>query len=703
MNGAATATLTEPVTTALVGLDPDHLADLRRSGLTDATIKAAGLYSARPGDLPRLCGRPIPDGTSGLAFPYSEDFRRVKLFPPLPDADGKAIKYLQPVGSPVRAYIPSDVRPRLDDPSGRLFVTEGEKKALALTQGGFPCIGLGGVWNFRTKELPDDAMIPDLEAVPWSARIVYLVPDADAWTNENVLKAVYRLARLLEARGATILIVKLPSLDGHKTGVDDFLVAKGGQSFRRLVEKAVNLGYPAFKPWREQEKAKARQSEKASGPLPLELADRRIHPASHLDPADGFAAVGILDGKTWRTITSNRGDYPTEAILDALTVPPVNYLALGCRWRPEDRDRFIRGDDPPLSWAKTVAALLGLFRDYLEFDATPPYVVLALWSLLTYLFPALPSFPRLNLHGEKGSGKSKGLRMVAAVAHNGLYRTAPRPAGLFRLIEVLRPTLCLDEIEHLDRDDRGDINAILNAGYQQGGAVDRCVGDEHTVTPFNVYAPIALAGIKGLNAVLSDRCVTLILQPGQDRTRVNRDIDLTRLDPRVHEIRDACYRLALTRWTEARDAWEQLDLPEWLNGRSRELWGPLLALAALVVAEDPRLDLRPALLALARPDAEDRAELPEVATAILTALEDKMDGADSTVIQPGDLADALKTALGYPVTPTVIGLRLKALGFTRDRSRKGGSFYRVTTDGIQAIRDRRKLCDDAGGVYPPAT
>ncbi len=693
-------------TATLPGLHPAHLEDLGRSGLTEATIRAAGLHSARPQDLSRLCGRSIPEGTSGLVFPYAEGFSRVKMFPPLRDGDGREVKYLQPPGSSVHAYIPPGVPEILTDASRSIFISEGEKKALKLTQDGFPAIGLGGVWSFRTKALPDDALIPDLEAVPWAERVVYLVPDSDGWGNEQIACAVYRFARLLEGRGATVLIVKLPKLDGqNKSGADDFLVSKGPAAFRRLVEKAVTLGHPAFKPFRERQKSKARQAEKATGPLPSELAGRRIHPALHFDP-DGFAAVGILDGATWRTITSDRHDYPTESISEALMVPPVKYPALGERWRAEDRTRFLAGEAPPPSWARTVAALLALFRDLLEFDSDPPYAVLALWSLGTYFHQALPSFPRLNHHGEKGSGKSKTLRLVAGVAHNGIYRMAPRPAGLFRLIQALRPTPCLDEIEHLDREDRGDITAILNAGYQAGGAVDRCVGDQHLVTPFLVYAPIAVAGIKGLNAVLSDRCVTLILQPGQDRARVNRDVDPNRPDPRIHEIRDACYRLCLTRWTELRAAWERLALPGWLNGRSRELWAPLLALADLVAAEDQRLDLRPALLALARPDAEDRAELPEVAAAILAALEEKLHGVDSLVIRPGELVDDLKKALGYDLTPTVIGLRLKALGFTRDRGRKGGSWYPVTVDAIQTIRDRRRLVDDVEdveGSYPPAT
>ena len=685
----------------LPALHPAHLEDLRKSGLSDATVTAARLYSARPQDLPRLCGRPIPDGTTGLVFEYDAAFSRVKLFPPLLDGGGREVKYLQPAGSPVGAYVPPGVSEILADPTRSLCIAEGEKKALKLTQEGFPAIALGGVWSFREKELPQDGLISDLEAVPWAGRIVYLDPDSDAWTNEQVLLAVYRLDRILEARGATVLIVKVPTLPGvAKTGADDFLVAKGPGAFRRLVEKAVTLGHPAFKPFREQEKAKVRQGAKP-GPLPPELVGRRIHPALYFDPADGFAGVGILVGGTWRTVTSGGTEYPTEALTEILTPAAAAYPALGERWTAQHRTAYVNGETPKPSWAEAVATALAVFQEYLEFDEDSSYAVCALWTLGTYIYPALPSFPRLNLHGEKGSGKSKTLKLIAALAHNGLWRTAPRAAGLFRLIEALRPTLCLDELEHLDREDRGDIAAILNAGYQAGGAVDRCDPVTFNPRPFEVYGPVAVAGIKGLNAVLSDRCITLVMQPGRDRRRINRDVDLCNPDPRIPVVRDLCYRLALTQWREVNAAWGRLDLPAWLNGRSRELWAPLLALADLVVSETPRLDLRPALLTLARPDAEERADLPELAEAILTALEEKLAGGDGITIQPGELTPDLKTALGYEVTPTVVGLRLKGLGFKRERQRKGGSFYTIAAETIQEIRDRRRLVEEPTPGDPP--
>ena len=94
--------------TTMLSLHPDHLADLRQSGLTDETIQALGLYSARPGDISRLVGFDPPGVESALVFPYlgEDGFCRVKVFPPYKDKNGHTVKYLQKPGSGVRLYIP---------------------------------------------------------------------------------------------------------------------------------------------------------------------------------------------------------------------------------------------------------------------------------------------------------------------------------------------------------------------------------------------------------------------------------------------------------------------------------------------------------------------------------------------------------------------------------------------------------------------
>ena len=138
-------------TTTLPPLHPDHLADLRRSGLSDETIVTLGIYSARPQDIPQLIGWNPSEVTSALVLPYpgEDGFYRVKVFPSFTKRDGHTVKYLQRPGTGVQLYNPPLAAKVLKDPSKPLGWTEGEKKAAKACQEGVPCIGLGGLWNFN--------------------------------------------------------------------------------------------------------------------------------------------------------------------------------------------------------------------------------------------------------------------------------------------------------------------------------------------------------------------------------------------------------------------------------------------------------------------------------------------------------------------------------------------------------------------------
>jgi hypothetical protein len=676
-----------------LSLHPEHAADLRKSGLSNATIHAAGIYSASPGDLPRLCGRPVPDGTTGLVFPYADDFARVKLFPPMLNGDGRPMKYLQPTGSPVRAYIPSPVRSVLADSRRSLCVTEGEKKALALRQAGWPCIGLGGIWNFRATNTPEGELIPDLAAVVWRERVVYLVPDSDAWSNDNVLLAAFRLGRILERHGAAVHVVKLPAgVGGSKMGADDFLVAKGEAAFRRIAEKALKLGHRAFKPFREREKAKARSAE-APGPLPVELEGRRIHPALHFDPADGFATMGIVtvgaDGsEVVEVVTSSRNRYPAEAIRPALSTKPLPYADLVNRWSAEDVERFLSGKDSPPRFADLVARIIDRLDALMEFRWDAEAVTLAVWAAATYFYKAFLAFPRLDLRGERGSGKSKALSILTATAFNGLLVTVPTPAILFRLAESISPTFTLDESEGLDSDQKEMLLAIFNMGYKAGGRVPRCEGDKTiTIKSWSVFCPLAFGGIKGLNRTTEDRAITLPLVRGKDPGKINAEVDPT--DPHFAAIRDLGYRLALLRWQEVATTARTLPLPGWLMARERELWKPLFVVAHLADREG-NLGLVDDLLRMAREQGEERAGLSDEAAALVAILTEKLAGADSLAILPGDLCEDLQAALKWKESPTPgrVGRLLKGLGFPSAPRAAGGKRRLVTAEALADLRKR---------------
>ena len=197
-------------------LHPDHLADLRASGLTDETIRTVAVYSLRPCDMAHFFNlrRGVPkEIETALCFPYQgKEFARIKLFPSL----GK-MKYAQPPRTGTRLYMPFTISP------GHLVVTEGEKKTLAANQAGFNAAGIGGLWNW----LSDGEPISELDAVVWDNREVTIIPDSDAFQRVDLLRAVFALGRELQSRGANVLIARIPQDTATKVGLDDFLVAGG--------------------------------------------------------------------------------------------------------------------------------------------------------------------------------------------------------------------------------------------------------------------------------------------------------------------------------------------------------------------------------------------------------------------------------------------------------------------------------------------
>jgi len=239
-------------------LHPDHAADLRKSGLTHETIAAMGVYSVPPTDIPHLLGWNPPQVQSALAFPYpgTGGFVRLKVFPPYQDKRSHRVKYLQPKKTPTHLYILPAVEAILTNPAAPLAVAEGEKKAAAMMQAGVMAVGVGGIWAWT--EAKTHALVPELDRITWVEREVALYFDSDIWHRPELLNAVYALGKELEERGARMGVAIIEQPNGtEKTGIDDFLVAKGSEALSGL--KRIPLTHAAFtrsKSWWKKWKAR---------------------------------------------------------------------------------------------------------------------------------------------------------------------------------------------------------------------------------------------------------------------------------------------------------------------------------------------------------------------------------------------------------------------------------------------------------------
>lgn len=224
-------------------LFPSHLADLRRSGLTDETIAASGIYSEhdRRKMASMLNWKDYSQALGpGMVIPYfSADgtrvLCRVKLERPRIRA-AKPLKYLTPTGTTSRIYFPPGVYAKLAT-AVEVIITEGEKTTLRAVQDGFCAVGLPGVDNWHGRK--STALHSDFECITWAGRTVFIIFDSDSATNGNVSRNVVLLAAALKSRGANIKVVNLPAgPNGEKVGLDDYLVAHGAGALRRLMDTA---------------------------------------------------------------------------------------------------------------------------------------------------------------------------------------------------------------------------------------------------------------------------------------------------------------------------------------------------------------------------------------------------------------------------------------------------------------------------------
>jgi len=186
-----------------------------------------------------LTGYQVP----GYKIPYFDvdgkplkDFYRVKfLVPPRNEKQ----KYWQPPETPPHLYFPPTAavkwREIANDPNIPLFITEGEKKAACATAHDIPCIGLGGVWSFKSKKTLKP-ILDDFKEIKWEGRTVIIVFDNDIVSKPEVMMAMRELSSRLRDMGVAKVLMKLlpQEEDGAKLGLDDFIKLYGVKAFHDL-------------------------------------------------------------------------------------------------------------------------------------------------------------------------------------------------------------------------------------------------------------------------------------------------------------------------------------------------------------------------------------------------------------------------------------------------------------------------------------
>jgi putative DNA primase/helicase len=272
--------------------------------------------------------------------------------------------------------------------------------------------------------------------------------------------------------------------------------------------------------------------------------------------------------------------------------------------------------DEPVDLAETLDGIEREMRRYIV-ASKHHFATVPLWIVHTHLVHhervRLHRTPRLAIQGKTpGSGKTTVLELVGALVPKPRPQSSLTASTLLRTVDALRPTVLIDEADHVLRDPKSDLLAILNCGDRRRSAfVERSVptpdGRGWVVQRFNVFGPVAFSGIGELPPTQQDR--SLVVQ----MVRATWDELPEHLRDGISaELILLCRKLA----TWANDLQESdIDLdpamPEVLRkqaGRTGDNWRILLAIAN---AASPQWKERAEAAALAAVSAERRPSRTE--------------------------------------------------------------------------------------------
>jgi hypothetical protein len=345
-----------------------------------------------------------------------------------------------------------------------------------------------------------------------------------------------------------------------------------------------------------------------------------------------------------------------------------------------------RGGKPMLEGPINDAACF--VEGYVKLPSDHATTTIALWIAHCWVFEAFDMTPYLLVKSAvKQCGKSVLLKILSLLLPKPWFIFNPSEAVLFRRIDRDCPQVLIDESDPLFNGriaQRESLRALLNAGYERGAVVPRCVGEgaKMNLVDFKVFCPKGIATIGNLPDTIEDRSVIVSMKRATpDERRALRKFRLREAREAAGPIREAFARwadAATPRLREARPA-----IPGELDGRAADIWEPLLAVADLA-GPGWAVAAWQAALALSTGQAREDESLR---VRLLADIKSALDARGADRIGTAELIEALVEDDQAPwgdwhgkrITPQAVARLLRPFGVRPVLVRDGATVFRGYT------------------------
>jgi hypothetical protein len=528
----------------MTGLSATHRRQLvERSGIDPAVVAERGYFSVEGAQgYTALKGlgfsRTQAKLTPGLCLPlHTPDGQQLLTVyrpdNPQPDAKGEIHKYLIPAQAGVRIDCPPRCQQLIKNPSIPVWLTEGQKKEDCLASRGAAVIGVLGVWGFKGKNpFGGVTVLADLDNIALNGgREVRIVYDSDVMVNPKVRAALERLTEHIQRKGGMVRTVYLPTVNGSKVGVDDFLAA--GHTLQDL-EALLEAPRPEMKPTPAQVELLDESPLTLRRPLALieGHTDAAIWPWVKITVTEVTNKAGeVVTLQTPEVRTEQRlaivrddrlifgegMDKPLDALGLEVKLPEIP--ATQKLWQTRSVKAYRQGQRPePKAVFHAIKTAVLRFIDFNRSLASQDTMgeLVSCYILATWFLDAFPVIGYLWPNGGKGSGKTQLLTVIAELAYLGQMLQASGTMATLRDLADYGATLCFDDAENVMDIKRGDPEkrTLLLAGNRQGSCItvkEQGTNGQWKTRYVQTFCPRLFSAIRLPDPVLASRTIIVPL------------------------------------------------------------------------------------------------------------------------------------------------------------------------------------------------
>lgn len=242
-----------------------------------------------------------------------------------------------------------------------------------------------------------------------------------------------------------------------------------------------------------------------------------------------YSAGGAKGGIVWEQVYScdeagtGRSMYAVRTVEGKIELRPtvdvghITYLPY-----PGDmgliQKKVILFPEQPVAYG-SVKALVNdvqsFIHQYLDIDPTYERIA-SYYVLMSWLYDLFPTLPYLRALGDYGTGKTRFIQTIGAICYRPMFTSgASTTSPIFRIIDMFKGTLIMDEADLSDSSEQSEVIKIFNVGYYDGGVVLRSEKDpnskydEYWPAAKDVYGPKILATRRKFeDRATESRCLT---------------------------------------------------------------------------------------------------------------------------------------------------------------------------------------------------